>query len=297
MSVLRIEPICIWRDDAIVGESPVWCSAANVLYWVDIRRQKVQRFDPATGLNTFVKIDDIVTSVNRRKDGGFVLTLRREFAFFDWETGSLTRLGNPEPERTGNRFNEARCDDRGRLWAGTMGDRDWQSPTGALYRFQGPGTATLMRDKVIGANGTAWSADNRTMYHTESFRFAIYAYDFDLERGEIDNPRTFLQLDPDDGEFPDGLTVDAEGFVWSAHVGRGRICRYDPAGRLEREIQLPVTRGTSCRFGGEDFRTLYITTAQETLTPEQIARDEPLAGSLFACTPGVAGLPSPCFNG
>ncbi len=297
MSVSCLEPVCVLRNDAIVGESPVWCAATKVLYWVDIRRQKVQRFDPATGINEFVKIDDIVTSVNRRKNGGAILTLRNEFAFFDWESGAVTRLGNPEPDRTGNRFNEARCDARGRLWAGTMGDRDWQAPTGALYRFQGEGPATLERDTVIGANGTAWSPDSRTMYHTESFRYAIFAYDFDLERGEIANRRVFLQLDPDGGEFPDGMTVDAEGFIWSAHVGRGRIGRYDPAGHLEREVQLPVTRGTSCKFGGEDYRTLFITTAQETLTPEQIAKDEPLAGSLFACEPGVTGLPTIPFNG
>jgi hypothetical protein len=100
------------------------------------------------------------------------------------------------------------------------------------------------------AFGTGWSPDGRTMYHTESFRYAVFAYDFDGAMGAIANRRAFVQLDPGDGEFPDGLTVDAEGFVWSGHVGKGRIVRYDPTGRAERQVQLPVTRGTSCMFGG-----------------------------------------------
>ncbi len=296
MSVPQIIPELVWRDDAIVGESPNWCVRDQVLFWVDIRGQKVQRFDPATRTNVYVPIDDIVTSVNWCSGGKYVLTLGKEFAMLDWKTGEVTRLGNPEPERTGNRFNEARTDAKGRLWAGTMGDKDWSAPTGALYRFDADHTWKRMRDEVIGANGTGWSPDNKTMYHTESFRYAIYAYDFDLERGEIENRRVLVQLDPEAGEFPDGMTVDAEGFIWSAHVGRGRIARYDPEGKLEREVQLPVTRGTSCKFGGPDFRTMYITTATETLTPEQIAL-EPLAGSLFACVPGVQGLPVKPFAG
>ena len=296
MKVSHVEPACVWRDEAIVGECPVWHAREKVLSWVDIQGRKVQRFDPAAGTNEFRELDEIVTSMNPRAEGGFVLTLRSEFAFLEWDSGRLTRLGNPEPERSGNRFNDATCDRRGRLWAGTMGDPDWKAPTGALYRFEGPHAVRRERDGVICSNGTGWSPDNKTLYHTESFRYAVFAYDFDLKRGEVANRRIFLQLDPDAGEFPDGLTVDAEGFVWSAHVGRGRIARYDPAGHLERVVQLPVTRGTSCAFGGEDLRTLFITTARETLTPAQIAL-EPLAGSLFACEPGMKGLPPVPFAG
>ena len=296
MSLPQIIPELVWRDDAIVGESPNWCVKHQVLFWVDIRGQKVQRFDPAMGTNIYVPLDDLATSVNWREKGGFVVTLRKEFAFLDWETGDVTRLGDPEPERPGNRFNEARTDAKGRLWAGTMGDKEWDSPCGALYRLDADLTWKRMRDGIICANGTGWSPDSRTMYHTESFGYAIYAYDFDLERGEIENRRVLVQLDPSAGEFPDGMTVDAEGFIWSAHVGKGRIVRYDPEGKPEREIQLPVTRPTSCKFAGPDFRTLYITTARETLTPEQLAQ-EPLAGSLFACVPGVQGLPVKPFAG
>ena len=285
---------CIWKDDSIVGESPIWCPTMGMLYWVDIRRNRVQRFDPRTGHNTFIAIDDIVTSVNLRRGGGLVLTLRKAFAFMDWNSGTVTRADNPEADKPDNRFNDAKCDRAGRLWAGTMGDQAWMAPTGSLYRFEGAGQLARKREQVICSNGTGWSPDNRTMYHTESFRYGVFAYDFDLASGEIANRRPFVMLDPKGGEFPDGLTVDAEGFVWSAHVGGGRIVRYDPSGKPEREVRFAASRGTSCAFGGPNLSTLYISSARETLKPADLLR-EPLAGSLFACEPGVTGLPETPF--
>jgi sugar lactone lactonase YvrE len=294
--VKSIDVTCIWNDDSIVGESPIWSPDEGLLYWVDIRRGRVQRFDPKTSRNEFVTIDDIVTSVNLKRGNGLILTLGKEFASMVQFDGQITRLGNPEPNLTGNRFNDAKCDRNGRLWAGTMGDKDWMSPTGSLYRFEGPGNVERCQPDVICSNGTGWSPDNRIMYYTESFRYAVFAYDFDIEAGKVLNRRVFFQLDPSGGEFPDGLTVDSEGFIWSAHVGTGRIVRYDPDGKPEMEVRLPVTRGTSCAFGGDSLDTLFITSARETLTPEMLQK-EPLAGSLFACKPGVKGLSETAFIG
>jgi len=287
---------CVLRAPSIVGESPDWHAEERRLYWIDIRRQLVNRFDPRTAANEQFAVDDIVTSLNFRRAGGLILTLRKAFAFFDPSTGRLDRLSDPEPDLPGNRFNDSECDPPGRLWAGTMSERDWDSPSGSLYRLDAALRSARMRCDVVCSNGTGWSPDGRTMYHTESFRYAVFAYDFDGATGEIVNRRPFIQLDPAGGEFPDGLTVDAEGCVWSAHVGKGRIVRYDPDGGAERQIQLPVTRGTSCTFGGDDLRTLYITSARETLTAAML-RHEPLAGSLFACEAGVAGRPTHRFGG
>jgi sugar lactone lactonase YvrE len=284
-----IDVTCVWHDDSIVGESPIWSVQEGVLYWVDIRRGRVQRFDPKTSKNEFVTISDIVTSVNLKNGNGWILTLGKEFAYMDRFDGEISRLGNPEPDQQGNRFNDAKCDRRGRLWAGTMGDQNWMSPTGSLYCFEGLGNVKKCQSDVICSNGTGWSPDNSVMYYTESFRYTVFAYDFDINLGKISNRRIFFQMDPSAGEFPDGLTVDSQGFVWSAHVGGGRIVRYDPEGKPEREIRLPVTRGTSCAFGGDQLDTLYITSARETLTPD-LLKKEPLAGSLFACTPGVTGI-------
>ncbi|CAN5401868.1 N/A [soil metagenome] len=287
---------CVHRDSAIVGECPVWDEDAGLLWWVDIQGRKLHRYHPGEGRDEEVELEDIVTSVHRRAAGGLVLTLRKRIVFYDWETARLEVVAEVESDRPGNRFNDAACDPQGRLWAGTMNSEHWDQPEGALYRLDATRRVEQMRTGVICSNGTGWSPDGRTLYHTESFRYAVLAYDFEPETGTISNRRAFLQLDPDGGEFPDGLTVDAEGGVWSAHVGRGRIVRYDPAGQAEREVQLPVTRGTSCAFGAASLSTLYITTARETLTPAQLA-DEPLAGSLFACEPGVRGCVGNGFAG
>ena len=203
--------------------------------------------NPTDGdLRTF-ELPDWVTSVSTRAQGGLVLSMRKTFAFYEPETGDLEILADPEPDRSGNRFNDGKCDRQGRLWAGTMGAEDWLAPTGALYRFDPDRRITRMHDEIKCSNGIGWSPDGRVMYHTESFRYAIFAFDFDPDSGEIGGRRPFVQLDPEGGGFPDGLTVDGEGFVWSAQPVYGRIVRYDPDGEIDRIVDLPVSRGTGVR--------------------------------------------------
>jgi sugar lactone lactonase YvrE len=287
---------CVMRDDDVVMESPLWCPVTRRLLAVGIRHKLVHILDPATGRSQTHHLPELVTSVATRAQGGLILTLRKTFAFFDPDTGRLEPLFDPEPARPANRFNDAKCDRQGRLWAGTMGERDWQADSGALYRLTPDLTATRMHDRVICSNGTGWSPDGRTLYHTESFRYAIFAYDFEPAAGTLANRRPFATLDPTAAGFPDGLTVDAEGHVWSAQPGYGRLVRYDPTGRIERIVEMPVSRPTSCIFGGDAYDVLYITTARETLTPEQLA-EEPLAGSLLTIRPGVRGLAETPFAG
>jgi sugar lactone lactonase YvrE len=287
---------CVLREEAIVGESPVWCPREKVLYWVDITGQKVHRFHPASGENDTFHLPEPVTALALRAKGGLVLSLKKDFALFDLETQVLTYLGDPEKDKPDNRFNDAKCDRQGRFWAGTMGDVHWDAPCGALYRLDSDGTITCHQTDVICANGMGWSPDNRVMYFTESFRYAVFAYDFDVAAGTLSNRRVFASLDPKSGGFPDGLTVDAESYVWSVHNAIGKVVRYTPTGEIEREVVLPVPRPCGCIFGGEKLDTLYITTARETLTPAQIAQ-YPLSGSLFAAVPGVRGIAEPLFAG
>lgn len=294
MRVIKAE--CVVREEAIVGESPVWSPSEQTLYWVDITGQKIHRFHPGNGASKTFDLPEPVTALALRAKGGLVLSLRKAFAFFDLESQQLTYLGNPEVDRPDNRFNDAKCDRQGRFWAGTMGAVHWDEPCGALYRLDANDSITRLQDEVICANGMGWSPGNRTMYFTESFRYAVFAYDFDAAAGTISNRRVFAEVDRASGGFPDGLTVDAEGHVWSVHNAIGRVVRYTPDGRIERTIELPVPRPCGCTFGGEGFDTLYITTARETLTPEQLAK-YPLSGSLFAATPGVRGLPEAEFGG
>jgi sugar lactone lactonase YvrE len=272
-----------------IGEGPVWDARAQRLLWVDIVGQELNVFNPADGSNQTHKFPDIVTSASPRKNGGVLLTLRRSFATFDPATGKLETVAEVEADMPGNRFNDGKTDRQGRHWAGTMGDVDWNHPIGNLYRLGADGKPVRMAEKICCSNGIGWSPDDKTMYFCESFAHVIHAYDFDAARGEIANRRTFATVNPESGSFPDGLTVDAEGFVWSAQPVYGRLVRYDPKGKIERIIELPVSRGTSVMFGGKDLDTLYVTTMRTTLEDAQLA-EEPLAGCLLAIQPGVRGI-------
>ena len=168
----------------VIGESPIWCPKTQQLYLVDISGQKIHVLRPAdSGYRTF-DLPDWVTSLSTRAKGGLMLTLRKNFAFFDPETAHLEVLADPEPDQPDNRFNDGKCDRQGRLWAGTMGAKDWLAPAGSLYRFDADQRITRMQDNVKCSNGTGWSPDSRTMYYTESFRYGIFAYDFDPATGK-----------------------------------------------------------------------------------------------------------------
>lgn len=289
-------PECVLRHTATVGESPLWHEREKRLYWIDIQRRKLHRFNPATGRNESFSLPEIVTSFTFRKGGGLLLTLKKTFAFFDPETNRLEKIGSVDARLPNNRFNDGKCDPTGNFWAGTMNSVKWKSPSGHLFRIDPERKIRTMRSKVVCSNGCGWSPDGKIFYHTESFRHAIYAYDFNLRRGTLSRRRVFARVDRRSGGFPDGMTVDREGFVWSCVVGLGQIWRHDPGGKVERVLRLPVPRATDCTFGGEKLDTLYITTARETMSRRDLKR-YPLSGSLFACRPGVRGMRGNFFPG
>jgi len=213
---------CVVKAEAIVGESPLWSPLEKVLYWVDITGQKIHRFNPRTAINDTFNLRQPVTAVGLREKGGLVLTLHKNFAFFDPDTAALEILSDPEEDKPSHRFNDAKCDRHGRFWAGTMDEVNWDASVGCLYRLDPDTKVSCMQRGVVCANGLGWSPDNRVFYFTESFRYCIYAYDFDATTGNISNRRVFAALDKDSGGFPDGLTIDAEGFIWSVHNAVGR---------------------------------------------------------------------------
>jgi sugar lactone lactonase YvrE len=287
---------CVFSTKATIGEGPMWSVKEQRLYWVDIPEKKAHIFNPADGSNQTFELPDLVTCAVPRSSGGLALTLRKSVAFFDPTTGKVEVLPDAEPDKPGNRFNDGKCDRQGRLWAGTMGDVDWDSPVGSLYRFDANRKLMRMEERVCCSNGLGWSPDSKTFYFAESFAYKIHAYDFDAATGSIRNRRLFASLEGKGGAFPDGLTVDSEGFVWSAQPVFGRLVRYDPKGAIERILELPVSRGTSCIFGGKNLDVLYVTTMRGTLTEAQLA-EEPLAGSLLALRPGVRGIAEVPFAG
>ncbi len=287
---------CVLRTQAILGESPIWDPHEKVLFWVDIEAHDIHRFHPDSGVNDTFHLPQIVSSVGLCQQGGLIATVKDNFAFFDPDTGQLDLLGGPSLDMSESRFNDGKCDRQGRFWAGTMNLVQYDAPSGNLYRFNPDGRITRTLSQVKLSNGLGWSPDDRVMYFAESFRHCIHAFDFEADEGTISNQRVFASLDENSNGVPDGLTVDAEGFVWSAQPGLGRIVRYSPTAEVDCVIELPVTRPTSCTFGGGGLDVLYVTSATETLTAEQVAQ-APLSGSLFAVYPGVRGLPEPRFAG
>ena len=235
-----------------------------------------------------------VTAIGLRQSGGAIVALRSGLATIDFHTGELCRLPGPLLNQPDMRFNDGRCDRRGRFWVGTLHEAR-QPETAALYRFDPDGRFSEMVGGVTVSNGIAWSVDDRTMYFADSWTRTIFSFDFDLDSGTLHNQRVFAQLPAGCG-VPDGATVDAEGFLWSAHFDGGCVTRYAPDGTTDRVIEMPVQRPTSCAFGGEDFNILYVTSASQGLT-EQQRIEAPLAGGLFAVDVGVRGLPEPRFAG
>jgi sugar lactone lactonase YvrE len=274
-----------------LGEGPVWSVDEQALYWVDIERPCLQRYHPETGAYTAWTMPSQIGSFALRQGGGAVVALRDGLYTFDLGSGHLTNICRPEPKR-GTRFNDGKCDRYGRFWAGTM-DLKFAAPVGALYRLDGDGNCDMMRPHVTCSNGLGWSPDNRTMYYTDTPTRHILAYDFDGEIGKISHERIFTH---DAEGYPDGLTVDAAGYVWSAKWDGWKIVRYTPDGTVDREIPLPVQRPTSCTFGGPALNQLYITSASVGLSPAERA-EQPLAGSLLVLETDIAGLPDALYAG
>jgi len=279
-----------------LGEGPLWDVATQTLYFVDIRGRCYYRWSAATGALTRVDVGVTVAALTLRAEGGLLLATNAGLQAWDEATGRLTPLVNPEPDRPFNRFNDAAVDRCGRWWASTYGDAPsvWGQRLGALYCLQADGHLRTIETAVGCANGIGWSPDDKTMYFTDSGVRTIYAYDFDLARGEAANRRVFVQPPPEFGT-PDGLTVDAEGGVWSACWGGGQVVCYDPTGRPARILRIPAPNPTSVMFGGPQLDQLFVTSAWDGLTPAQRAA-APLAGDLFVAMPGVRGRPELRFG-
>ena len=276
-----------------LGEVPVWDVGEQALYWVDIERRLLQRFDPATGATRVWELPERIGSYALRERGGFVVAFESGFAFMD-EAGAIEWIAKPEAHIPRNRFNDGKCDRNGRFWAGTMDDR-LSEHTGALYRLDPDLSVTQMATGIGISNSLAWSPDNRTFYFADTMDRAIRAYDYDHPSGAISNRRDLTVMEGRPGN-PDGSTIDADGFLWNAEWDGWAVVRYAPDGRVDRVVNLPVQKPTSCMFGGPDLATLFVTTAIWDLTARDLER-QPWAGSLLAVDVGIAGLPEPRFAG
>ncbi len=278
------------RDE--LGEGPWWSVAEQALWRVDIQGRAVHRWSPETGDARRWRLPSEVGCAIPTADAARVIVgLRSGLAALDLESGSVTPLADPEPGLPGNRFNDGKCDRRGRLFAGTMDDAE-QKPAGSLYRLDLDGSLSRVVEGVTVSNGLGWSPDDTTMYYTDSGARTIWAFDYDPASGEMSRRRDFAR---DDDCFPDGLTVDAEGFVWSAKWDGGRLVRYAPDGAVDRVIQMPVSRPTSVSFGGPELDRLYVTSARTGRSEAE--RSATPAGSVLVVEPGTRGVAEQPYGG
>ncbi len=302
------QPVCVWELKATLGEGPVWSHKDHAVWFVDIKRSLVYRYDVAIGSHQSFHAPSPCGFIAPKRQGGFIVGCKTGLYNFDPKSGHFELLTHVEPGLPGNRLNDGYVDHHGRLWFGSMDDAE-ESPTGRLYRYDERGLKVMDDDYVI-TNGPAVSPDGKTLYHNDTLKKLIYAFDLDAT-GHLSNKRVFARLDADTtadvasppclaheleirkahGEgYMDGPVVDSAGNVWNAlFFGWGVNC-YAPDGRLIRKVRLPVSNVTKIAFGGHDLKTVYATTAAKGLTADDL-KVQPLAGGLFRFETDIPGQP------
>ena len=278
-----------------VGENPLFDVRTNRLYWIDVRDTPgIHALHlPGGAVRSWPMREDVGALALTSSDDRLLVALRSGFAYFDEASGRLTPIVDPEPETPQTRMNDGKVDAAGRFWCGSM-NPDSGVAEGSLYVLDAAQNYRRVLGDWLTPNGIAWSLDQKTMYVADTRRGEIYAFPFDVATGELGARRVFADL----GAFPggpDGAAVDCEGFLWSAQFDGGCLMRYAPDGTLERVIRLPVSKPTSCAFGGAGHRQLFVTTASRGLGPDAL-RGEPLAGRMLVLDVGVGGLPPQHFD-
>ncbi len=296
MTQLRVGNLqCVWDAKRLLGEGVWWSVAEQSLYWLDIKRPAVLRYSPDSGETDEWLSPESIGCFSPRKTGGFVGGFRSAICAFDLGAPGTEiqpmPLAAPQNHGPEDRFNDGKCHPDGSFWAGTMDDSE-KEERGYFYRLSETKKLSRVSGPHMVCNGPAFSPDGRVAYLTDSAARTIYRIDLASGAQELERFVTFAENDG----YPDGMTTDNGGRLWIAFWDGSKVICLSPEGKRLIEIDLPVSRPTSCAFGGSDLSTLYISSARIGLSDEDLAA-EPLAGGLFACTiTECEGWPAPTFG-
>jgi len=280
---------CVWPVGATLGEGPVWVTREAALWFTDIKQRKLHRLDPTSGNQQSWNAPEQPGFIVPASGARFIVGLKTGLHIFDPTSSSFDLLIAPEPDKPGNRLNDAVVDPIGRLWFGSMDDGE-SANTGAVYRLEaGPRTVRVGGECCI-TNGPAISPDGRILYHVDTLGRVIYRFDI-RDDGSLGERSIFSVIDEADG-YPDGPITDAEGYLWLGLWAGWRARRYSPDGAIVAEIPIPAANVTKIALGGPDLKTAYATTAHKGLSEQELA-GQPEAGGLFSFRVDVPGLPVP----
>ena len=279
-----------FNKQAVLGECPVWSEEEKLLYWVDISKGLLNRFDPIKGENEYIKFDEEIACFAFREKKGFIVALRNKiYLLDDFSTNNMKFIASPKDKFPNHRFNDGKCDSMGRFWLGTMNEKK-DKANASLYCLDNNLKLVKKETGVYTSNGLAFIANK--LYYADTSSFKIYSYDIDMQSSKISNKQVFFQSS---NLKPDGACVDNENNYWLAIFGSSCVVKLSKKGELIRRIDLPVKYPTMPCFGGEDLKTLYITSASKPLSEEDKIKN-PYEGCLLKIKMDVCGQYSHKFK-
>jgi L-arabinonolactonase len=278
------------------GESPFWSAVDDAFFWVDIPAGQIHRWSPADNTSASWQLPEQIGCIARQTDGNMLAACESGIYSASLQSAQATAvkqvgIEHPAPDM---RFNDGRCDRRGRLWVTTFMMSSDKRPVGGLFRYTREGLSQPLMDGFMTPNGMAFSPDNRTLYIADSHASVrkVWAVDFDLEDGVLGNKRLFVDM-AGYAARPDGAAIDTQGCYWVAGMDDGCILRFTPGGVLDRVLRLPVRYPTMCSFGGKDMKSMFITSLKRSNIAAEL---DPLAGQVLCIDPGAQGIAEEPFS-